>query len=85
MFQRTRPRDLYDIWFMFEDGILVPDITQKKFKFKGLDLKTRDLLDRKDRFENGWNNSLRHQMKNVPQFNIVFENVMEHLSDIQWA
>jgi len=81
LFQRTRPRDLYDVWYLRNrvDKRRVLDIFLKKCRFKDVKINAEDLEDRKDNFKNAWENSLRHQLKNLPDFDNVFLLVLEEV------
>ncbi|MHA1363129.1 MAG: nucleotidyl transferase AbiEii/AbiGii toxin family protein [Candidatus Freyarchaeota archaeon] len=75
LFQRTRPRDLYDVWYLSKLGLDVSGIIYKKFKFKRVSVNPDSLSTRKKDFRNAWESSLRHQMKELPDFDIVYNNV----------
>jgi len=81
LFQRTRPRDLYDVWYLSKLELDVSGIILKKFKFKGVDFDLESLVRRKDDFRNAWESSLRHQMRNLPGINDVFNEVLEFLGN----
>ena len=36
LFQRTKPRDLYDVWYLSRLGLGISGIIDKKFRFKGV-------------------------------------------------
>ncbi|MHA1380750.1 MAG: nucleotidyl transferase AbiEii/AbiGii toxin family protein [Candidatus Helarchaeota archaeon] len=75
LFQRTRPRDLYDIWQLSIYGLVIPKEIYKKFKFKHVKADYKSLIDRKEDFKKAWEKSLVHQLKTLPAFNKTFENV----------
>lgn len=79
LFERTRPRDLYDVWRLREFSLDVSDIIYRKFRFRDVAFDTDDLTNRKPDFEGAWTSSLEHRLKEVPDFNPVFEEVMECL------
>ncbi len=77
LFERTRPRDLYDVWY-FSDKMnytAVSQIFMKKCKFKGMKPEMDSILERKDDFKNSWENSLSHQLKDLPDFDGTYNNV----------
>lgn len=82
LFQRTRPRDLYDVWRLWDkvDMGKVLEILAKKFKVKNVRADIRGFEIRKDHFKNAWKNSLQHQLKYLPDFEKVFESVFERIS-----
>jgi len=79
LFQRTRPRDLFDVWYLKNEKVEVAGIIEKKFSNKGMTLDIDDLVRKKDLLEKAWNNSLRHQMRTVPDFEQVFNEVVHWL------
>jgi predicted nucleotidyltransferase component of viral defense system len=79
LFERTRPRDLYDIWFLSKNTTLDSVLFKKKCEFKHLVIDINDVILRKIKFERAWVNSLRHQMKDLPDINIVFTDVIQFL------
>lgn len=83
LFQRTRSRDLYDIWQLAgrvnrED---VKSILLRKCEPKGV-IVDRTLLDQKrDQFAAAWNVSLRHQMRDIPNFDEAFEKMLAEIEE----
>ena len=84
LFQRTRPRDLYDIWYLSKLGLDVSGIIDEKFRFKEVKADFDGVLGRKDDFRNAWESSLRHQMKDLPEFKVVFDGVLKFLGGVVW-
>jgi len=81
IFERTRARDLYDVWFIsknidFEEII---EIFKDKCKFKMLIPETKEFQQRKENFQSAWKSSLKYQLKDLPEFDPVFSEVMEIL------
>ncbi len=83
LFQRTRPRDLCDVWFLGDrvDKEVVLDILPKKFRTKGVERSIRDLEGRKETFRSAWVKSLSHQLRPLPEFNEIFSAVVEELEE----
>lgn len=81
LFQRTRPRDLYDVWYLWNnvDKKKVLDIFPEKCKFKNVKIDVKGFENGKDNFKNAWENSLRHQLKYLPTFEEVFSIVFEEV------
>ena len=77
IFQRTRPRDLYDLWYLWNnvDPKKAFEILPDKFGSKNIQPDMKDLKRRKDDFRNAWTNSLRHQLKALPDFDKAYEDV----------
>ena len=46
---------------------------------KGVQVKIIELEKRKNDFANAWKNSLNHQLKNLPNFNLVYDKTIEVL------
>ena len=82
LFERTRPRDLYDVWRLSELDLDVSGIINDKLYFIDVTLDIDDLHDRMEDFGNAWENSLRHQLEDLPFFEEVFEFVVIFLKDI---
>ena len=79
LFQRTRPRDLYDVWFMrenLESGTVV-NIFSKKCKNKDVIPDLKLLMDRRLDFDHSWESSLKHLIKPLPNFLDTFEEIMQ--------
>lgn len=88
LFERTRPRDLYDVWYLskivnFEE--VVP-IVKKKFEYRGVELKIEQFLAKREVFNGAWTSSLKNQLRKLPSFNQVFSEVEQVLRaiDINW-
>lgn len=83
--QRTRARDLYDIVML--DGLVdldkVLQILEKKFYFKNVIFTDYSLMNRKNYFLNAWEKSLRHQLKEISDFEISFNKAVEIINKIK--
>jgi len=80
-FERTRPRDLYDVWYLHYRVDLkdILPIIHGKFEYRDVEFNTSTLDNKKADFENAWNNSLKHQLRILPNFNEVFRIVANKL------
>jgi len=81
---RTEPRDIYDIYFLFEqdlDFIVIPSAFIKKAKFKEINPKNiKDLFKRKKNIiERLWETRLTNQVKNIPKFDGVLRKIERNL------
>jgi predicted nucleotidyltransferase component of viral defense system len=78
LFQRSRPRDLYDVYHLAPlVGIAdVHPIFQKKCAKKDIIPILSQVEDRKEVFSASWRTALVHQIKLLPEFNAVFEGVL---------
>ncbi|WP_099209811.1 nucleotidyl transferase AbiEii/AbiGii toxin family protein [Thermococcus henrietii] len=84
LFQRTRPRDLYDIWFLksIADLRSVTQILRPKFEAKGVEPDINALQGRKPYYERAWESSLGHQLRELPEFSTVWNDVLELVKEV---
>ncbi len=84
LFERTRPRDLYDVWHLHNeiDNGKVLNILYKKCMIKNVEIDVRSLEGRREDFADAWTNSLRHQIKTLPNFDDVFYEVEQHIAGL---
>lgn len=84
LMQRTMPRDLYDLWYLFEnENHNIEDYIfdfQKKAESKGKNPNefVNTVVGKEDRFEREWNNNLVNQIKAVPDFKEVWRTLGKH-------
>jgi predicted nucleotidyltransferase component of viral defense system len=83
LFQRTRPRDLYDIWKLWEkvDWSIIEGIVREKFLFKKIDFDLDNFRSNERDFENAWKSSLGNQINSLPAFTNVFDDVLQKLHE----
>ncbi|MBW6481312.1 MAG: nucleotidyl transferase AbiEii/AbiGii toxin family protein [Bacteroidales bacterium] len=82
--QRTAPRDIYDLWYLFEtEGQDIEDhifAFQDKAKYKGFN--PNDLVNvieqKKKTFAKHWNDHLADQMTVIPDFTDVWRELGKH-------
>lgn len=79
LFERTRPRDVYDVWYLSKHIKFDVSLFRKKCEFKKLEANIEELTSRKIKFENAWESSLRHQLPELPSATTVFDNVIDFL------
>ena len=81
LFQRTRPRDIYDVWYLSKIVNMenVRRVLPQKFSVRNVKFEINEFLSRKNDYENAWKNSLRHQLKQLPDFKEVFDDVLNLL------
>jgi predicted nucleotidyltransferase component of viral defense system len=79
LFQRTRPRDLYDVWYLWHkvDITKVMGIFIEKCSNKNVSIDIKDFESRKDDFINAWEGSLKNQLKELPDPDYVFFYILE--------
>ena len=86
---RTEPRDLYDVWWLFERGVtdrvLVTHDFLRKAEHKGHDpARLYHVLGEKDsRFESLWETRLSQQVPQLPDFEEVMRTVRRHVRQLQ--
>lgn len=84
LFERTRPRDLYDVWYLSKIVELeeaVP-VIRRKFEHRGVELRIKQFLERREVFKVSWAPSLENQLKELPSFDQVFTEVERTLRTI---
>jgi len=79
LFERTRPRDLYDVWYLNKKLTFDKSLFQKKCKYKKVEPNIDELITRKTNYEKTWKGSLQHQLPELPSANEVFDNVIKFL------
>jgi len=81
LFQRTRPRDVYDIWNIRDevDLRLLRNLFIEKCKHKNLEPDLKSVMERKSLFSMSWKNSLRYLINPLPEFDLVFNDMMEYI------
>ena len=87
LFERTRPRDLYDVWFFIVKGnkMIPENCVHQKCKFKCVEINLPKFLERKELFVKTWLTSLKHQIKNLPDPNLAFDQVYTKLDNIKFS
>ena len=79
LFERTRPRDLYDVWYLHKKITFDKSLFQKKCKHKKVEPNIDELVTRKTNYEKTWKSSLQHQLPELPSATDVFDEVIESL------
>ena len=82
LFERTRPRDLYDVWHLNKKITFDKTLFQKKCKHKNVESNIDELVTRKINYEKTWKGSLQHQLPELPSAIDVFEEVIEFLKKV---
>ena len=87
LFQRTRSRDLYDIWQLADrvNREDVKSILLRKCEYKGVIVGSTPLNQKRDQFAAAWNVSLRHQLREIPDFNEAFDKMLAELEKYSQA
>lgn len=82
--QRTTPRDIYDLWYLFEvEGQDIKNHVfafQDKAKHKGYDPNelTKVIEQKEKTFAKHWKEHLTNQMTEIPNFNNVWRELGKH-------
>ena len=82
--QRTMPRDLYDIYYLFEiENNAIEQYLldfKKKAEFKKLNPSglTEVVQNKKERFRKQWEENLVNQITDVPEFEDVWRRLGKH-------
>ncbi len=84
LMQRTEPRDLYDLWFLFEvEGLNVEDFVydfQEKARQKEYDPTklVSTVNSKEDTFDRNWNLHLSNQITDISEFKDVWRELGKH-------
>ncbi len=84
LMQRTAPRDIYDLWYIFaENGSNIEDYIfdfQRKTEYKKLDHKqlVKIISAKEQAFKKQWETQLVNQIKNIPDFDVVWRELRKH-------
>ncbi|MEA1912423.1 MAG: nucleotidyl transferase AbiEii/AbiGii toxin family protein [candidate division WOR-3 bacterium] len=85
LFERTRSRDLYDVLYLHDkikrERML--DTLTEKCRFKNIEIDIPSLESRKSDFANAWKSSLGNQIKELPDFNYVYNEVISQVSEYE--
>lgn len=87
--QRMQARDFYDIWYLFENHGLELEFYKNEFiaKCENKDVDPADffkkLEQRLPQYKARWQNSLKNQIKDLPDFEQVEREVMRHLKNFK--
>lgn len=86
---RREPRDLYDVYWLFEfgqaDTVFLPEYFRRKCEHKKYDPAKlpRVLTDHRATFQKLWQTRLAHQVVELPHFNEVLRAVNKHLRALE--
>ena len=82
LFERTRPRDLYDVWHLNKKMTFDKPLFQRKCKYKKVVPNIEELINKKTNYEKTLKGSLQHQLQELPSATDVFNEVIEFLKKI---
>ncbi len=86
--QRMQARDFYDIWYLLEQHQMEMDFYLNEFKLKceSKGLKHLDfpkkLAERIPQYRGRWHTSLRDQIKDLPDFDLVEREIQRHFKKL---
>ncbi len=84
LFERTRPRDLYDIYYfrryLYKEGF--NRLFNEKCRLKDVVPNIQSVKERKLNFKNAWENSLHNQFKSLPEFEEAYVGVINAMEKI---
>jgi len=77
LFERTRPRDLFDVWYLSDilDTNKVLPLVERKFTPRKVEFNIERFTQRKEAFSSAWKPSFKNQLKEQPNFESVFSKV----------
>jgi predicted nucleotidyltransferase component of viral defense system len=87
--RRVQPRDLYDVYYLFESGDLdttfLPDYFRRKCDHKGYDPSRIHtvFIEKQPAFGRLWKASLAHQVRELPHFEEVVRAVRRHVRQLE--
>jgi len=78
LFERTRPRDIYDVWYLHKHVYItkIKEILRKKCSFKNINIRSSEITKKKGKYSSAWRSSLQHQLRDLPDFNDVFNETI---------
>jgi len=80
---RSAPRDLYDVWFLFGNGITLDhEIVEKKFAYYNEKLEKERITAAIEKMKTDWQRDLRPLLKNLPEFSKVESEMKKKLMEI---
>ena len=78
---RSKPRDLYDIWLMLNQGVQPDDaLIERKLALYGLDWDRGALVEALDGVRTDWERDLRHLLPQFVDYEMAREDVVAELS-----
>ena len=82
---RNEPRDLYDLWYLFDSfDLRIAEMRaelEKKLAFRQRNLEGLEqvICNKQDRLRRLWSTRLAHQMTSLPKFDDLFREVHRHI------
>jgi Uncharacterized conserved protein len=88
LMERTQPRDIYDLWYLFEHDEFTISQFADEFRKKVIhkNLNPTDFIgkvnEKEGKFKSMWEKYLSNQIHDLPDFDGVFRDLMKHLRQI---
>ena len=80
---RAAPRDVYDVWFLFEQGVEIDkNVLVKKFAYYGEKFDAGKALANARKGEGNWMRDLRYLVRNLPDFITIEREVERKLGQL---
>ena len=83
LLKRSKPRDIYDVWFLLNRGVKVDaELINKKIELQGLKFDLKRLKTQIENKRNDWKNDLSPLLASTPDFDGVKNNLIKKLEEI---
>jgi len=80
LLKRSKPRDVYDVWFLLNKGLeLDSTLIKKKMKLQGLEFDIEKLRSKIYKQGENWDRDLSTLLKPIPNFEAVKNDLIEKL------
>lgn len=82
---RNEPRDLYDLWYLFDSfdlrvAEMRPELEKKlSFRQRQINGLEQSIANKQERLKRLWSSRLSHQMTSLPMFDDVFRQALRHI------
>lgn len=78
---RGKPRDLYDVWLMLNQGVQIEDaLIERKLVLYEMDWRPEALVDALEQVRTDWERDLRHLLPQFVPFEVVRDGVVARLA-----
>ena len=84
IFQRQKPRDIYDLWFLLmkKNTFLVKEIISKKLSIYNIEFNLKEFKNRIEKMKGLWNTDLKNLIFNdIEDFDEVKKEIIEKLKE----
>lgn len=79
----NEPRDLFDLWYLFQHGMDIGIIHDEYKKKYGYNIIIPNLINQinKNDYRNNWKNRLSYQMNNLPDFDLINKDLNQLIKE----